>query len=41
MLKIVISGCNGRMGRAVTAMTQDDPDLEIAAEFDINAVKYS
>lgn len=41
MLKIVISGCNGRMGRAVTAMTQDDPDLEIAAGFDINAVKYS
>ena len=35
MLKIVISGCSGHMGRVVEQMCAADPDLEIAAGFDI------
>ena len=35
MLKIVISGCSGHMGRVVEQLCAADPDLEIAAGFDI------
>lgn len=35
MLKIIISGCNGHMGRVVAELCQADPDLEIAAGFDV------
>jgi len=43
MLKIILSGCNGHMGRVVTSIVEDDPDVEIVAGFDISAqseVKY-
>jgi len=33
--RIIISGCNGHMGRVVEALCQSDPELEIAAGFDI------
>jgi 4-hydroxy-tetrahydrodipicolinate reductase len=39
MLKMVISGCNGYMGRTVARIAANDPDIEIVAGFDINAVK--
>lgn len=35
MLKIIISGCNGHMGRVVASLCEADPDLEIAAGFDV------
>jgi len=35
MKKIILSGCNGRMGRAVAALCQNDPEIELAAGFDI------
>jgi len=39
MLKLIISGCNGHMGRAVAQIASQDPDIEIVAGFDINAQK--
>lgn len=39
MTKIIISGCNGRMGRAVTELCAGKRDIQIVAGFDINAVK--
>ncbi|NLT13277.1 MAG: 4-hydroxy-tetrahydrodipicolinate reductase [Clostridiales bacterium] len=39
MLKMVISGCNGYMGRAVARIAANDPDIEVVAGFDINAAK--
>ena len=35
MRKIIISGCNGHMGRAVARLCALDPDLEVAAGIDI------
>lgn len=35
MLKILISGCNGHMGRTVAELCEADPVLEIAAGFDV------
>lgn len=35
MLKIIISGCNGHMGRAVAELCAGQPDVEAVAGFDI------
>ena len=35
MLDLILSGCNGRMGRVLEALCADQPDLHIAAGFDI------
>ena len=35
MPKIIISGCNGHMGRVVASLCQGDPQVEIAAGFDV------
>ena len=35
MPKIIISGCSGHMGRVVAALCQSDPQVEIAAGFDV------
>ena len=35
MLRLLLSGCNGRMGRAVEHLCAAQPDLEIAAGFDL------
>lgn len=34
-MKLIISGCNGRMGRVVESICAGSPDLEIAAGFDL------
>ncbi|MCL2562664.1 MAG: 4-hydroxy-tetrahydrodipicolinate reductase [Oscillospiraceae bacterium] len=34
MLKLIISGCNGRMGQAVTAICEADEKIDIVAGFD-------
>ena len=35
MLKIIISGCNGHMGRVVESLCAADPQVQVAAGFDI------
>ena len=35
MHKIIISGCNGHMGRVVKALCNADPDVQVVAGFDI------
>ena len=35
MLDLILSGCNGRMGRVLEALCGEEPDLHIAAGFDI------
>lgn len=35
MPSLILSGCNGRMGRTLEAMCADRPELEIAAGFDV------
>ncbi|MDR3277532.1 MAG: 4-hydroxy-tetrahydrodipicolinate reductase [Oscillospiraceae bacterium] len=39
MLKIIISGCNGQMGKTIARLADEDAGLEVAAGFDVNAVK--
>jgi len=39
MLRLIISGCNGHMGRVVTDLASRDPDIDIVAGFDINTQK--
>lgn len=39
MFKLIISGCNGYMGKVVAAIAADDPELSIVAGFDINVQK--
>lgn len=41
MLKMIISGCNGYMGRTVASIAAGDADIEVVAGFDVNAVKLS
>ena len=35
MVKIIISGCNGHMGRVVAELCQADPQVEVVAGFDV------
>ena len=35
MLKVLISGCNGHMGRVLTELCREMEDVEIAAGFDL------
>ena len=35
MTKILLTGCNGRMGRVITDLCKEDPDIEIAAGIDV------
>ncbi|NLA86809.1 MAG: 4-hydroxy-tetrahydrodipicolinate reductase [Clostridiales bacterium] len=39
MLKMIITGCNGHMGRSVARIAANDPNIEVVAGFDVNAVK--
>ena len=39
MLKMIISGCNGHMGRSLTGVAAADTEIEITAGFDVNAVR--
>ena len=36
--KIIISGCNGRMGRVVESICAADPDVSVVAGFDVSLV---
>lgn len=39
MLKLVISGCNGHMGRTVARIAASDTEIEVVAGFDMNTAK--
>ena len=41
MINIILAGCNGYMGRVVTAMTQNNNEIKITAGIDINTGKLS
>lgn len=41
MIKILLSGCNGRMGRAICDICSKSEDLKIVAGLDINTVQLS
>jgi len=39
MIKIILAGCNGYMGKVVTDLVKDEPDVTIVAGVDINTEK--
>lgn len=41
MIKMILSGCNGKMGQAVTRLCAERTDISIVAGFDMNAAKLS
>ncbi len=41
MIKLIISGCNGRMGQVITRLAKADGGFEIVAGFDPNTAKLS
>ena len=36
MIKLIISGCNGKMGKVVSSIVLNQSDIEVVAGFDIN-----
>jgi len=41
MTKVLISGCNGKMGQVVTGLCQENPDIEIVAGVDLNPIRQN
>lgn len=41
MIKMILSGCNGKMGQAITRLCAERTDISIVAGFDMNAAKFS
>ncbi len=41
MLKIILSGCNGQMGKVITEVAKEDKDVEITAGVDISGEQLS
>lgn len=41
MTKIVLSGCNGKMGRVITGLCEERDDVKIVAGIDINDTRYA
>lgn len=35
MIKVIMHGCNGKMGQVITGLVKEDPDVEIVAGVDI------
>ena len=35
MVKMIMHGCNGRMGQVITGIAASDPDVEIVAGIDV------
>lgn len=38
-IRVIVSGCNGRMGQVITRMCGEAPDMEVVAGFDLNTEK--
>lgn len=41
MVKMIMHGCNGRMGQMITGIVEKDPEIEIVAGVDINDAKLN
>lgn len=41
MTRMIMHGCNGRMGQMITGIVKEDPDIEIVAGVDINNVQLN
>ena len=41
MLKILINGCNGKMGQVVSELAKKDENIEIIGGFDISKMKIT
>lgn len=41
MVKVIISGCNGKMGQVVESICMTDPEIQVVAGFDINQTDRS
>ena len=41
MVRMIMHGCNGRMGQMITGIVEKDPDIEIVAGVDINDVQLN
>ena len=41
MMRLILSGCNGKMGRVITACVAERCDCEIVAGFDINTESHA
>lgn len=41
MIRILLSGCNGKMGRVITRCAEDRCDCRIVAGFDLNTERYA
>ncbi len=39
MIKVIISGCNGKMGTVISKLALNDEDVKVVAGFDINTTK--
>ena len=35
MLRIIMHGCNGKMGQVISGLVKDDPEVEIVAGIDV------
>lgn len=41
MVRLILSGCNGKMGRVITACVAERCDCKIVAGFDINTESHA
>jgi 4-hydroxy-tetrahydrodipicolinate reductase len=41
MTKVIISGCNGKMGQVVTGLCSTDAEIQVVAGFDVNPEKQN
>jgi 4-hydroxy-tetrahydrodipicolinate reductase len=39
MIRAILSGCGGQMGRVITSMCENDPEIEIVAGVDVSDVR--
>ena len=35
MIRVIMHGCNGKMGQVITGLCKEDPDVEIVAGIDV------
>ena len=40
MVKVIMHGCNGKMGQVITRLAESDPELAIVAGVDARARRY-
>ena len=41
MVKIILNGCNGRMGQVISRLSKEDGDVSIVAGVDISIGKFN